>query len=111
MQFAPAAAELLDRIMLMADNAGATDEHRALNYLTVRYPAIYSTASDAFARNASLDNVEVRSSTLSGTRNIVDVIFSFRNRNTDVAEKLFTRVDVTEKFPFLVTKMSPYYDR
>jgi hypothetical protein len=26
-------------------------------------------------------------------------------------EKLFTRVDVTEKFPFLVTKMSPYYDR
>jgi hypothetical protein len=110
-EFAPAAAELFDRIMLMADNAGATDEHRALNYLTVRYPAIYSTASDAFARNASLDNVEVRSSSLSGTRNIVDVIFSFRNRNTDVAEKFFTRVDVTEKFPFLVTKMSPYYDR
>jgi len=109
--FAPAAAELFDRIMLMADNAGATDEHRALNYLTVRYPAIYSTASDAFARNASLDNVEVRSSTFSGTRNIVDVIFSFRNRNTDVVDKLFTRVDVTEKFPFLVTKMSPYYDR
>lgn len=110
-EFAPAAAELFDRIMLMADNAGATDEHRALNYLTVRYPAIYSTASDAFARNASLDNVEVRSSSLSGTRNIVEVIFSFRNRNTDVVEKLFTRVDVTEKFPFLVTKMSPYYDR
>jgi PatG C-terminal len=78
MQFAPAAAELFDRIMLMADNAGATDEHRALNYLTVRYPAIYSMASDAFARNASLDNVEVRSSTLSGTRNIVDVIHACR---------------------------------
>ena len=26
-------------------------------------------------------------------------------------EKFFVRVDVTEEFPFLVTKMSPYYDR
>ena len=40
----------------------------------------------------------------------MDVIFSFTNRQTDVIEKFFTRVDVTEKFPFLVTKMSPYYD-
>jgi hypothetical protein len=30
---AAAAAEVFDRIMLMADNAGATDDHRALNYL------------------------------------------------------------------------------
>ena len=47
-QFAPAAEELFDRIMLGADNAGSSDEHRALNYLAVRYPAIYSTAADAF---------------------------------------------------------------
>ena len=33
------------------------------------------------------------------------------NRNTDFTEKFFVRVDVTEEFPFLVTKMSPYYDR
>jgi hypothetical protein len=38
-EFAKAAEELLMRIMQMADNAGATDEHRALNYLAVRYPA------------------------------------------------------------------------
>ena len=38
--FAPAAEELFDRIMQMADNAGATDEHRALNYCAVRYQAI-----------------------------------------------------------------------
>jgi hypothetical protein len=48
---------------------------------------------------------------LSGTRKIVDVIFSFTDRGTDVVSKYFTRVDVTECFPFLVTKMSPYYDR
>jgi hypothetical protein len=48
---------------------------------------------------------------LSGERNIVDAIFSFTDRATDVVEKQFLRVDVTEEFPFLVTKLSPYYDR
>jgi hypothetical protein len=48
---------------------------------------------------------------LSAVRKIVDVIFAFTNRSTDVTEKFFVRVDVTEEFPFLVTKMSPYYDR
>jgi PatG Domain len=109
--FAPAAEELFDRIMQMADNAGATDEHRALNYLAVRYPAIYASAAEAFGRNASVTAVDVAPSPLSGTRNVVDVIFSYTNRNTDVTEKFFTRVDVTEEFPFLVTKLSPYYDR
>lgn len=110
-QFRSSAGELFDRIMQMADNAGATDEDRALNYLAVRYPAIYTTAADAFGRDASLTAVTVRPSSLSGTRNIVDVIFSYTNRNTDVTEKFFVRVDVTEEFPFLVTKLSPYYER
>ncbi len=110
-EFAAAAEELFDRIMQMADNAGATDEHRALNYLATRYHAIYANAADAFGRNASLTGVYVAWSPLSGTRKVVDVIFSYTNRNTDVVEKYFTRVDVTEEFPFLVTKMSPYYDR
>jgi len=37
-EFAPAAEELFDRLMQMTDNAGATGEHRALNYLAVRIP-------------------------------------------------------------------------
>jgi hypothetical protein len=110
-EFGPAAEELFDRIMLGADNAGSADEHRALNYLAVRYPAIYATAADAFGRNSSLTALDVQPSPLSSTRSVVDVIFSFTNRNTDVVEKFFTRVDVTEEFPFLVTKMSPYFDR
>jgi len=109
-EFGAAAEELFDRIMLAADNAGSTDEHRALNYLAVRYPAIYATAADAFSRNSSLTAVDVQPSRLSSTRKVVDVIFSFTNRNTDVVEKFFTRVDVTEEFMFLVTKMSPYFD-
>ena len=110
-QFRTAAGELFDRILQMADNAGATDEHRALNYLAVRYPAIYALATEAYGRNSSLTAVEARPSRLSGVRKVVDVIFSFTSRETDVTEKYFVRVDVTEEFPFLVTKMSPYYDR
>jgi hypothetical protein len=110
-QFGPAAEELFMRIVQLADNAGATDEHRALNYLALRYPAIYATAAERHAQNASLMAVEVRPSRLSGVRRIVDVIFSFTHRQTDVTEKSFVRVDVTEEFPFLVTRLSPYYDR
>ncbi|SFE23157.1 hypothetical protein [Nitrosomonas sp. Nm166] len=110
-QFGPAAEELFNRIMQMTDNAGATDEHRVLNYLVMRYPAIYAKTVEQFAKDFSLTGVEVRPSPLSSTRNIVDVIFSYTNRNTDFTEKFFVRVDVTEEFPFLVAKMSPYYDR
>lgn len=109
--FGPAAEEMFLRIMQLADNAGATDEHRTLNYLAVRYPAIYATTAEAFGRNAMLTAVEVRPSRLSGVRKIVDAIFTYTNRETDVAERYFVRVDVTEEFPFLVTRMSPFYER
>lgn len=110
-KFEAAAKELFWRIVQMTDNAGATDEHRALNYLAVRYPAIYAKAAEEFGRNFSLTAVEVRPSPLSSVRKIVEIIFSYTNRETDFTEKFFARVDVTEEFPFLVTKMSPYYDR
>ena len=110
-QFGQAAEELFTRIMQLTDNAGATDEHRALNYLAMRYPAIYATTAEEFSRDFSLTGVDVRRSALSSTRSIVDVIFAYTNRNTDFTEKFFVRCDLTEQFPFLVTKMSPYYDR
>ena len=110
-QFEAAATEVLDRILQMTDNAGATDDHRALNYLALRYPGIYAKTAEEFARDFSLTRVDVLPSPLRGTRRLVDVIFSYTNRNTDFTEKFFVRTDVTEEFPFLVTKLSPYYDR
>ena len=109
--FGPAAQELFDSIIQIADNAGATDADRATNYLALRYPAIYARAAESFAANSSLTGLEVRPSPLSGTRKIVEVIFSYTNRETDATEKFFVRVDVTEEFPFLHTKLSPYFDR
>jgi hypothetical protein len=110
-RFAHAAEEMLARIMQAADNAGATDEDRALNYLAVRYAQLYASAAEHFAAGASLTAVTTRPSPLSGTRRIVDVIFTYTNRATDVASAWFVRVDVTEAFPFLLTKLSPYVVR
>jgi len=110
-QYGPAAEELFSRIMQLTDNAGATDEHRALNYMTMRYPGIYAKAAEQFGRDFSLTEVVVVPSPMTSTRNTVDIIFSYTNRNTGFTEKFFVRCDVTEEFPFLVTKLSPYYDR
>ncbi len=62
-------------------------------------------------RSCLLTEIDVRPSPLSSMRNIVDVLCSYTNRKTDFTERFFVRVDVTEEFPFLVTKLSPYYDR
>jgi PatG Domain len=110
-RFRPTAEELFMRIRQLADNTGTTDAHRALNYLVVRYPAIYATAAERHRQDTLLTAVDVRRSHLSGVRNIVEVIFAYTHRQTGATEKFFVRVDVTEEFPFLVTRLSPYYDR
>ena len=110
-KFQAAADHVFGRIMQMTDNAGATDEDRALNYLAMRYPAIYAKAAEQFGQGFALSAVEARPSALSGARKIIDVVFTYTNRNTDFTEKFLVRVDATEEFPFLVSKLSPYYDR
>ena len=109
-EFVPVVEEVLGRIMQITDNAGATDQHRALNYLATRYPAIYATTAEAYRRGSALSAIEARPSRLNGVRRLLDVVFSFTNRQTDVTDKSFVRVDVSEEFPFLVSKMAPYFD-
>ena len=110
-RFRPTAEELFMRIVQLADNTGMTDAHRALNYLVVRYPAIYATAAERHRQNYALTAVEVRPSPLSGVRHLVEVILAYTHRQTDVTEKFIVRVDVTEEFPFLVTRLQLFYDR
>lgn len=111
--FAAARSEVFERLTrgLIGDNAGATNEYRALNYLAMRYPAIYTRAAVEFGQGASLTAIDVRPSALSGVRSMVDVIFSFTNRRSDVTEKFSARVDVTEVYPFLASPLASYFDR
>ncbi len=107
-EFAAASAEVLDRILGLTDNAGAADEHRALNYLALRDPGIYALAADGFARDLALTGIETRPWRLSVARRIVEVILTFTHRKNDFVERYFARVDVNDEFPFLMTKMAPY---
>ena len=97
----------MNRLKRQGQGSGLARTHLP-NFLVQRTA---NSRAEAFALDFSLTGVEVRPSPLSSTRNIVDVIFAYTNRNTDFTEKFCVRVDVTEEFPFLVTKMSPYYDR
>src|SRR5262249_990767 len=103
--------QVFNTLIEMTDNAGATDEHRAINYLAVRDPLVYATTAEAFRRNASLTAVEIKQSSLSGVCKIMDVIFSYTQRRRDVVEKFFVSVDVTGEWPYLVRKLSPYFDK
>ncbi|OPX79901.1 MAG: hypothetical protein A4E45_00358 [Methanosaeta sp. PtaB.Bin039] len=105
-----AADDMFRRMMQIADNTGSTDRHRALNYLSVRCPEIYTKAAEEMGRDFSLTSVEARRSRISDDRKIISVVFSFANKN-GAAEKYSVRVDASEEFPFLVTKMAPYYER
>lgn len=107
--FRSAVEEILDRLLMMADNVGAQDEHRAVNYLALRYPALYTKAYELFAGGAALDALDVHPSTVGMTRNLLDVVFSFRNRATNFVERWSAKVDVTEEFPFLATGLSAYF--
>lgn len=110
-EFGRAASGLFDRIQQLADNVGATDEHRALNYLAVRYEQIYAHAAEMLGRGLDLSSVDVTQSRLSGSEKLVDVILSYRNRNTDVVEKYYVRVNVSGKYLFLNKRLAPFFDR
>jgi hypothetical protein len=54
----------------------------------VRNHDFYGATAEAHDRDASLTAVDVRRSPLSRVCTIVDVIFSYTRRQTDVTEKL-----------------------
>ena len=110
-EFRRSSEVVFDRIQQLADNVGATDEHRAVNYLAVRYPQLYTHTAEMFGRDFSLTRVEVMPSRMAGTRKLVNAIITYTNRKTDVDEKYRVRVDVTEKYPFLEKKLSQFFDR
>jgi hypothetical protein len=109
--FRESAAEVLDRILQLADNSGAIDEHRALNYLAVRYQPMYARTAQQHHDQSSLATVDVRPSRLSGSEKIVDVVFTFHSRTTDLTEQFFVRVNVTGEFPFVLTGLQPFFER
>jgi hypothetical protein len=108
--FAATTGEVWDRIVASIDNTGASEAHRALNYLAMRDPGIYACASDCYARDMALTAIETRPWRISSARKVAELLFVFTERKNQFIEKYAARVDVTDMFPFLVSKISRYYD-
>jgi hypothetical protein len=109
-QFRAAVGNLFDRIARRTDNTGQNDEHRALNYVALRYPTLYEVAAQAFAKEMSLLRIDAWRSPAGGARRVVEVRLIFRGRRDDVVEQHRCRVDVTEVFPFLISPLEPTFD-
>lgn len=103
--FSKGARELFGRLVLSMENMGGQDSHRALNYLLVQHPGPYVALAERAGR-AVLDNVETRLSVTAGARTHVAVILTFIDRTTGVPERLFTRIDVTEEWPFVADALN-----
>jgi hypothetical protein len=101
--------DLFERIIYTANNAGHQSQFRALNYLAVRYPAIYGETSKIIRQqNLKLIGLEVHHSQLNFGRKVENVIFAFKDGQTQNRELYAVSVDVTGEFPFLVKPFSRY---
>jgi PatG C-terminal len=109
-RFRATAADLFDQILQMAVNAGATDEHRALNYLAVRYPAIYARATAALRQCLGEGDQCPPITADRGPQDRRRHLFLYPPADRRHRQVL-PLVDVTEEFPFMITKLSPYYER
>jgi hypothetical protein len=104
-----AARGLFRHLTQRAANRGLTDEHRAMNYLALRYPQIYHLTFNAQRDGKALVAVEPRRAP-AGERRMVDVRFVLRHAGSHVVERYVCRVDVTDVFPFLTSQLTLSYE-
>ncbi len=98
--FGALSRNLFHEFVQSTENIGASDAHRAVNYLLMQHPGLFLAAAERAGRQR-LDRIETRSIHGLGLRRLVGVIASFVDPTTGVPERLFTRVDVTEEWPFV----------
>jgi hypothetical protein len=114
----PAQAQILEifgDMLQLADNTGDADELRALNYVSINYPdlyvAQYGSTVQGTPATVYFAGVEARRSALGRGRAIIDVILRYENQTTGLISRYYTAVDVSGMYPFLVTKLQPYFER
>jgi PatG C-terminal/PatG Domain len=107
-EFEAVVRRLFRRLTGVPGNHGLADEHRARNYLALRYPAIYHVVRQAEAEGKVLVGVDARHSH-SADGGVVAVRLTVRNPRTDLTEHYQCLVNVRESFPFLITGLQPVY--
>ncbi|MEI9936862.1 MAG: hypothetical protein WDO69_06540 [Pseudomonadota bacterium] len=109
-QYDNVARGVFEQVASLSDNIGGTDEDRALNYLSVRFAPLYDHTVALSREQFSLASISRRSSTVSERRRIVDVILTYTSRVTGIDNRFLVRVDVTNEFPFLASKLMPFIE-
>jgi len=111
--------KVITDMISLAGNNGDTDQDRALNY-TLKYnlevymgayELIYNHANSHSDREvAQLNNVTVLTE-ICGERKIAKVIFDFQNVQNSIGQHWYCAIDVTDDYPFLLTKFRRYLPR
>lgn len=105
-----AATNAFDVLNQLSGNSGATDEYRAINYLTYKSLDVYVKEAEMEAINYTLTSVTAQPSQLSQSRSMIDVIFTYTSQAGMGSQQYFARVDVTGEFPFLMTSIARFFD-
>lgn len=100
--FKSVANEVFVQVTSSMENVGGLDTHRALNYALVQHPGFFLAIAER-AEDSVLDRIETRPVASSPSRSQVAVILTFVKRATGVPERLFCVVDVSERWPFVVS--------
>jgi hypothetical protein len=108
-QFASIVEEVFLRIRDRDGNHGLSVEHRALNFVALRYPEMYAVIASGYAKGLSLTAIDTRHRHLEG-RIEADVVLTLRKHGPDGLERYLVRVDATDLFPFLAAPITRIYD-
>jgi hypothetical protein len=100
--------DVLHRLTSLGSGLGLAAEHRALNYVILRYPKLYHLASEKAAEGFSLQAVRFLRPPVAGGRILVDVLLTFISNVDSRTERWSVKVDVTDKYPFLRGALSPH---
>ncbi len=103
---------LFDKMIQTAANPGDIDEHRAINFVTFRYPQIYTLAwsllNPAQGSPKVFSSLESQSSNMGGDRKLIELIFNYSDQTSGVITQYYLTVDVSGQYPFLVSEIKPY---
>lgn len=98
--------QMFQLLMQMTDNTGSSPEHRALNYVALRYPLIYKIAATMYQQGFRLIRIEVTSSSFPDAR---DIVFTYQMNDIGQLTQWRCSIDVSGLFPYIVGRLSQSY--
>ncbi|MET8830444.1 hypothetical protein ABZX40_33715 [Streptomyces sp. NPDC004610] len=106
-RFRSTADEVLTKILQITENAGATPEDRAANFVACRYAAVYLKTFEAFTDDYALTSIEVRPATVGADQGVMSFTVSYTSRTTDLTENYSVLVSTRYLNPYLLTRLGP----